>query len=302
MDLLDFILNLAGLLLWFGWRQTRARLVVPNAGISLLSTLRRTDAGEHRTHLLPLLAGLLVVRWLVYWQVGQSVDWVARLRFGLLPVPFRSGYWDFMLLYSVGSFLHAVAVAYLWLVLLSILHPRAVDTPQNRFVREQLGVLDALPWALRLLLPGVAVGAAWMLAGPVFEWMNLIPEAKSLGHRGQQALVNGLALYLELRWLIVGLLAVGLLNSYVYLGRATVWAYVQTTSQTLLLPLRWVLELPGALLGRISKSDWAVLTGQFLALRFGRVDFVPVVAIVGVFLGTDRAIRALALLYSQLPF
>ena len=29
---------------------------------------------------------------------------------------------------------------------------------------------------------------------------------------------------------------------------------------------------------------------------------VPVVAIVGVFLGTDRAIRALALLYSQLPF
>jgi hypothetical protein len=302
MDLLDFILNLAGLLLWFGWRQTRARLVVPSAGISLLSTLRRTDAGEHRTHLLPLLAGLLVVRWLVYWQVGQSVDWVARLRFGLLPVPFRSGYWDYMLLYSIGSFLHALAVAYLWLVLLSMLHPRAVDTPQNRFVREQLGVLDRWPWAVRLLLPGVAVGVAWMLAGPVFEWMHLVPEAKSLGHRGQQALVNGLALYLELRWLLLGLLGVGLLNSYVYLGRATVWSYVQAASQTLLLPLRWLLELPGALLTRISRSEWALLMGQVLALRFGRIDLVPVVAIVAVLLGADQAIRALARIYAQLPF
>lgn len=302
MDILDFILNLAGLLLWFGWRQTRARLVVPNAGVSLLSTLRRTDAGQRRSHLFSFLIGLLLVRFVVYWQVGQTVDWVATLPFGLVPVSFRSRYWDYMLAYSFCSFAQALAVAYLWLAFLSLLHPKSTDNPQHRFVREQIGVLDRWPGALRLLLPFFLVAGAWLAISPALEWMSLLPAAKSVSHRFQQAAVHGVTFYLELRWLLVGLLLAGLVNSYVYLGRATFWTYVQTTSQVLLLPLRWILGLPLAALSRLTRRPWALFVGQVLTLQIGRFDLVPLVALGLLVVAGSTALRSLSELYVRLPF
>jgi hypothetical protein len=302
MDILDFILNLAALLLWFGWRQTRARLVAPNAGVSLLSTLRRTDAGQRRSHLLSFLGGLLLVRFVVYWQVGQTVDWVAKLPFGLVPVSFRSRYWDFMLAYSFCSFAHALALAYLWMIALSLLHPRSADNPQNRFVREQIGILEAWPAAFRLMLPFFLVAGAWSAMSPLLEWMSLLPAAKSVAHRFQQAAVHGLAFYLELRWLLIGLLVAGLLNSYVYFGQSTIWIYVQTASQRLLQPLRWVLGLPLALLLRVTRIRWVLFVGQLLTLQAGRVDLVPLLGICLLFFASLEALRGLSSLYVRLPF
>ncbi len=301
MAILDLILNLAGLLLWFGWQQSRPRLVVPAAGVSLLSTLRRADAGQKRNHLLSLLGVLLLGRFLLYWQLGQAVNWIASLPVGLVPVSFRSRYWDHMLLYSIGSFLQALAVAYLWLVLLSLLHPNKVDHPQHRFVREQLGWLDRWPAGLRVLLPFFAIALVWLAVGPLLEWFGLLPAPKSIGHRLQQAAVHGVAFYLESQWLVVGLLGLGLLHSYVYLGKAPFWTYVQTATQTLLWPLRAALSLPLLVLSKCTRRPGALLAGQLLTLQIGRVDFVPLLGLVLVLLGCRAAWKALAELYIQLP-
>jgi uncharacterized protein YggT (Ycf19 family) len=278
MAIVDFILNLAGLLLWFGWRQSRTQLVVPNAGISLLSTLKRADTGRQRTHFLPLLLGLLFLRTILYWQLGSALNWVASLPLGVITLSFRSRLPGQMLVFSFASFGLVLATALLWLIVLSVLHPRTVDSAQHRFVRTQIGFMDRWPSGLRLLLPLVAVAALWAALSPALSWLDLQPAAKSIGHIFEQAGVHGIGFYFHVRWLFVGVLLLHVLNSYVYLGTAAFWTYIQQTAQVLLLPLRWI------------------------PLQFGRIDFAPVLGLALVFALCEAAERGLWWIYQRLPF
>ena len=246
-----------------------------------MGTLRRAE--PHRLkgwHLLSALGGLLLVRALLYWQVGSAVDWTPSLHLGGIDIaiPFRSDSWWRMFLFSWLSFAVTLALCYLWLLLLSLVNGNAAETaPVQKLVRLYLGRVDRWPWPLKALLPLLVSLLLWYLLSLVLSRLSIIPPAASRTHRLEQAIVIGLGSYLSWRYLIGGLLALHLVSSYIYLGDQPLWSFVASTGRNLLVPLRW------------------------LPLRLGKLDFAPLVGIALVFLTAEFAQRSLTALYERLP-
>ena len=76
MGLIDFILNLAGLLLWLNWRAAGRIRWANRSPPRLIGTLRRAepDSACARWHLPAVLGGLLLLRAVFYWQIGSAVE------------------------------------------------------------------------------------------------------------------------------------------------------------------------------------------------------------------------------------
>jgi len=281
MGLIDFILNLAGVLLWLNWRSVRFDPLVKTTPATLVGTLRRAEPHRlKRWHLLTALGALLLLRALLYWQIGSAVDWTPSLYLGGIDIaiPFRSDNWWRMLLFSGLSFALTLAVCYLWLLLLSLVNRRAAETdPVQKLVRLHLGRVDRWPWPVKSLLPLLVSLSLWCLLSLFLARLGIIPPARSQTHRLEQALVIGLGSYLSWKYLIGGLLALHLVGSYVYLGNQPLWSFIALTGRNLLTPLRWV------------------------PLRLGKVDFAPVVGIALVFFSAELAMRGLTALYQRLP-
>jgi len=290
MGLIDFILNLAGLLLWLNWRaqpKDASRLAPP---ATLVGTLRRADKPKLRGWQFPaILTTLLIGRALIYWQIGPAVNWTGTLELGVISVSFRSDYLWRMLLYSGLSFGVTFAVFLFWLILLSLLQPRTADAlPFHSFIRANLGSLDSWPRGVKLLLPFLITAVAWWMLSWVLSYFGIVPKPVSAAHRFEQACVIGLGSYLGWKYLIATLLGLYLLNSYIYFGRHPFWSYVTAVAQQLLRPLR------------------------VLPLRYSRLDFAPLVAMVlvlllaqaierGVNLSSGWRLPGLRDLYVKLP-
>ena len=281
MGLIDFILNLAGTLLWLNWRAVRFDPLVKTSPATLVGTLRRAEPHRlKRRHFLVALGALLLLRALLYWQIGSAVDWTPNLYLGAIDraIPFRSDSWWLMLLFSGLSFAITLGLFYLWLLLLALVNGRRAETdPLQKLVRLQLGWVDRWPWPVKLLLPLLVTLSLWHLLSLLLSWLSLIPPISSNTHRLEQAIVIGLGSYLSWKYLIGGLLALYFVGSYVYLGDQPLWNFVVTTGGNLLIPLRRV------------------------PLRLGKVDFAPLVGIALVFLSAELAERGLQALYEHLP-
>jgi len=281
MGLIDFILNLAGILLWLNWLSLRLDPLMRTTPVTLAGTLRRAEPHRlKRWHFLAALGALLLLRALLYWQIGSAADWTPNLPLGDLDIviPFRSDNGWRMLLFSGLSFAVTLAVLYLWLLLLSLVNRRAAETdPMQKLVRLPLGRIDRWPWPVKSLLPLLVGVLAWYLLSLLLARLTIIPPALSRAHRLEQGLVIGLGSYLSWKYLIGGLLALHLVTSYIYLGNQPFWNFVALTGRNLLRPLRW------------------------LPLRLGKVDFAPLVGIALVFLAAELAERGLTALYERLP-
>ena len=262
MSLIDFILNFACLLLWLNWRALPFDPLATATPVTLVGTLRRAEpARVKRWHFLLILAGLLLLRAWLYWELGPALDWTARLNLFATRLAFKSDSFDLMLLYSVLSFGLLLGVFWLWLLLLSMLGGGSVENPQAlRLARAHLGFVANWATWLKLLLP-LATGFAlwWLLSWPLTAW-GLVPKPVSAPVRLAQSGLVGLSAYLAWKYLIAGLLTLHLLHSYIYFGRHPVWSFVDSAARRLLRPLR------------------------VLPLRGGRVDLTPVVGIALVFL------------------
>jgi len=279
MALIDFILNLAGLLLWLNWRSARFDPLGRRTPATLIGTLRRAEPRRlRRWHLLAALGGLLLLRTVLYWQIGAGVGWAAgKLNLGIIELSFRSDSFGRILLFSIFSFGLMLGVFYLWLLLLSIL-AGPEPPPFHRLVRMPLGGMDRWARGVKFLLPLMVTATFWWLASWLLAWLQVIPPLVSPVHRIEESLVIGLGSYLAWKYLIGTLLVLHLLNSYIYFGKHPFWAYVNAEARTLLSPLRVV------------------------PLQAGKVDFAPVVGIALVFLAAELAGRGLVLLYGKLPF
>ena len=284
MALIDFILNLAGLLLWLNWRSVRFDPLGRRTPATLIGTLRRAEPRRlRRWHLLAALGGLLLLRAGIYWQIGSAANWSGKLDLGITALSFSSNLsgpmlsFLRMLVFSIFSFGLMLGVFYLWLLLLSIL-AGPEPLPFHRLERMPLGGIDRWARWSKLLLPLMVTATFWWLASWLLAWLQVILEPASPAHRIEEALVIGLGSYLAWKYLIGTLLVLHLLNSYIYFGKHPFWGYVNAEAQTLLSPLRVV------------------------PLRAGRVDFAPVVGIVLVFLAAELAGRGLVLLYGKLLF
>ena len=278
MALIDFILNLAGLLLWLNWRSVRFDPLGKRTPATLIGTLRRAGPRRwRRWHLLAALGGLLLLRALFYWQIGSAAHWTGALNLSVITLSFRSDFFARMLWFSVFSFGLTLGVFYLWLLLLSIL---AGPEPSSfhRLVRMQLGRIDGWSRGVKFLLPLMVMAMFWWLATWLLAWLQIIPQPVSATHRIEAALIVGLNSYLIWKYVIGVLLALHLLNSYIYFGKHPFWSYVNAEARTLLSPLRAV------------------------PLQVGRVDFAPVVGLALVFLVAELAGRGLFFLYGRLPF
>ena len=278
MALIDFILNLAGLLLWLNWRSVRFDPLGKRTPATLIGTLRRAGPRRwRRWHLLAALGGLLLLRALFYWQIGSAAHWTGALNLSVITLSFRSDFFARMLWFSVFSFGLTLGVFYLWLLLLSIL---AGPEPSSfhRLVRMQLGRIDGWPRGVKFLLPLMVMAMFWWLATWLLAWLQIIPQPVSATHRIEAALIVGLNSYLIWKYVIGVLLALHLLNSYIYFGKHPFWSYVNAEARILLSPLRSV------------------------PLQAGKADFAPVVGLALVFLAAELAGRGLFFLYGRLPF
>src|SRR5271170_3375819 len=122
MSYIDFILNLAGLLLWIKWRSLPFDPFNKRTPATLVGTLRRAAPSRFRRwHLLAGIGLLLVLRALLYWQIGPVVHWTARLDLDVIAISLRSDLPGRMLLFSILSFGLALGILFLWLLLLSLL-------------------------------------------------------------------------------------------------------------------------------------------------------------------------------------
>ena len=278
MALIDFILNLAGLLLWLNWRSVRFDPLGKRTPATLIGTLRRAGPRRwRRWHLLAALGGLLLLRALFYWQIGSAAHWTGALNLSVITLSFRSDFFARMLWFSVFSFGLTLGVFYLWLLLLSIL---AGPEPSSfhRLVRMQLGRIDGWSRGVKFLLPLMVMAMFWWLATWLLAWLQIIPQPVSATHRIEAALIVGLNSYLIWKYVIGVLLALHLLNSYIYFGKHPFWSYVNAEARILLSPLRSV------------------------PLQAGKADFAPVVGLALVFLVAELAGRGLFFLYGRLPF
>jgi len=284
MTLIDFILNLAGLLLWLNWLSIRHDPLARPTAATLVGTLRKAGHSRLRRWVFVVgLIALLLVRAFFYWSIGSAIDWSPNL--GLtgdirlfFPLSAAAYYLGLMLLYSVLSFGKVLVGFYACLILLSFLGERGSEgDPFLRLARAHLGPVARWPWPVRLGLPLLGVGLAWLAFGPLLTALEIMPQPASWGHNLELAVLAGADTYLTWKYLIGGLLAFHILNSYVYLGNHPFLTFVTVASQSILRPLRT------------------------LPLQFGKVDFAPLVMVAVVFTAAEFGRWALTRLYGLLP-
>jgi uncharacterized protein YggT (Ycf19 family) len=274
MGIVDLILNLAGLLLWLNWRSIRFDPLAKRTPATLMGTLRPAAPKKmRRWHLLVFLAALLFLRAVIYRWIAPF--WIGKLDLGVIVTPFRSDWFSGILLFSFLSFGLTLGIFFIGLLFLSLL---SGPEPIHGLVKIPLGRVDGWPRWTKILLPLFATALLWWLVSWLLVWLQILPPPVSVAQRLEQALVIGLGSCLVWKFPAGALLALHLLNSYIYFGRNPFWKYVNVTAQKLLVPLK---KIP---------------------LRAGKVDFTPVVAIGLVFLAAEFAGRALDFIYARLPF
>jgi uncharacterized protein YggT (Ycf19 family) len=261
MGLIDFILNLAGVLLWLSWRSLRFDPLVITSPATLVGTLRRAEPRRLRGwQLLAGLAALLLFRAWLYRQIGPAADWTPRLNLYFVVLAFRSDLWLPIVFYSVLSFARVLIVCYFWLLALAMINRRSAESdPLLRMLRHHLGPVARWHWLVQLLLPLLLVAALWIALHPLLLHLGITSRVRSNGHLVEQGLLIGTALCFSLQYLLPVFLLLHLIASYVYLGANPLWDFIGNTARNLLAPLR---RLPL----RIARFDFAPLAGVILIL------------------------------------
>jgi uncharacterized protein YggT (Ycf19 family) len=261
MSLIDFILNVAGLLLWLNWRSVHFDPFARLRPATLTGTVRRAEPLKiKRWHFLAALFGLLPVRAGFYWLIGPAVDWVPRLDLGIVVLRFQGTAFGQVLLFSFASFISTLAVFYFWLLAITFINGRSLDPdPLQKLILLQLGKVVRWPRFVQVILPGLVAAGLWLAAHPLLAWADIIKPAQSTSHLlGQSAMIGG-AIYFTLKTLLPVFLFLHLIVSYVYLGNSPVWDFISLTARNLLAPLN---GLPL----RTQKVDFAPLVGIVLIL------------------------------------
>jgi uncharacterized protein YggT (Ycf19 family) len=266
MGLIDFILNLVGVLLWLNWRSIRFDPLVETTPATLIGTLRRAEPRRLKGwQLLLALAALLVLRSVLYWQIGPEADWTPKLNLFFVVLAFRISALPQALLptllFSVLSFVRILIICYAWLLALAIINRRsAAPDPVLKLLRLHLGPVARWPWLLQTFLPLALVAGLWMALHPLLVQLEIARRPRGIAQLIEQGLLVGTALYLSLQYLLTVFLFLHLIVSYIYLGANPLWEFVGATARNLLAPL-----------GR-------------LPLRIARFDFAPILGVVLIFL------------------
>jgi uncharacterized protein YggT (Ycf19 family) len=263
MGLIDFILNVAGLLLWLNCRAVRFDRFGHGVPSTLGGTIRRTEPGRlKRWHFLAALGGLLLLRAFFYWEIGPAINWVPTLDLVFVAPVFRGDSFSAELLFSILSFLLTLIVFYFWLIFLTVLNRNTGDgDPFQKMIQLQLGRMARWPRLVQLILPVIGVALLWITLHPLLVRVGAMNPTSTLTALMEQGLLIGVSIYFSLKLLLPAFLLAHLIASYVYLGNNPFWEFVSLTARNALAPLN---RLP---------------------LRLGKMDFAPLVGVVLVVIG-----------------
>ena len=281
MALINLILDFIGLALWLGWVTVRFDPGIRSSGVTLVRTLRKAETGNpHRWRYLTMLAALLVIRAMVFTSLTSATQ---RIDLGIIAPSFRGGmgraWLGRMLLFSGLDFAVVLTAFYTCLTLLSVVNAKLPDhDPVQRLVRAYFRRLENWPRLFKVFLPFLLGFAFWLILQPVLARLAIVPRAVSGGQLAEQSLCIGLAAYLPWKYLLTGILLLHVINSYVYLGTHPFWTYVNLTARKLLTPLQW------------------------LPVRAGKVDFLPLIGMALVLLVAEAFSRLTEYHPRWLPF
>lgn len=255
--LIDFILNVAGLLLWLNWRSIRHDPFVRLTPGTFAGTVRRAEPMRlRRWHFLAALGLLLLFRAFFYVVVGPEVNWVPKLDLLVIAPAFRANHFLPVFIYSVLSFVCVLVIFYFWLVMLAVINRRVTaPDPIHKLALLQLGPVARWPLVAQLVAPVLIVAALWMLLHPLLIYVGVTNHVRSISVLMGQGLAVGVSIFFSLKFLLPAILFVYVIISYVYLGASPLWEFVSVTSRNLLSALR------------------------LIPLRLGKVDFAPIVGI-----------------------
>lgn len=257
MGAIDFLLNLAALLLWVSWRSQRFDPLAKSTPVTLVGTLKRAQGPAlQRGPLVAVVLGLILFRAILYWFIGSPANWTPKINLELVVLAFRGDLFVPVLLYSCLSFLRLLLVFYFWLLVIALINTASEPDPITKLVRLHLGRVTHWPWPLQIAPPFVLVFGLWMALHPLLVREAVVASAHSGAHLVEQGLLVSLGLILSLKYLLPAFLLLHLVSSYVYLGASPFWDFVSITSGRLTAPLR---RLP---------------------LRMARVDLTPVLAVI----------------------
>lgn len=263
LDLIDFILNIAGLMLWLNWRSLRLDPFHRGTPATLSGTVRRAEPMRlKRWHFLGALIALLVIRAFFYGQIGPAVGWTPRLNLSIITLAFplaRAGqiFYRSALLFSFMSFILVVVIFYFWLLAIAVINRRVTNPdPLQKLLLLQLGRPARWPLVIQLALPFIVCAALWMVCRPLLNHVGVTSPVRSNVRLLEQGLILGLSAGYSLRFLLLAFLIAYVVVTYVYLGANPLWEFVSTTSRNILSPLK---RLP---------------------LQFGKMDLAPLIAIV----------------------
>src|ERR1700742_2923589 len=223
-DAIDFILNVAGLLLWVNWRSVR--LDPFNRGIpaTLAGTVRRAEPMRlKRWHFLAGRAGLLFLRAYFYEHLGPAVGWTPKLNLTVVmpafPLVIRTHAFLSALLFSIASFVRLLVLFYFWLLAIAVLNRHETNPdPLQKLLMLQLGRAARWPLVVQLILPVIIIALLWMLFHPALIYVGVITHVHSNALLFAQGAVVSLIAYLSLKFLLLPFLAIHLIIAYVYLG------------------------------------------------------------------------------------
>ena len=279
VNLLDLILNIAGLLLWVSWRYLPFDPINRARPATLTGTLRRAEPLRvRRWHFLVALFALLLVRAFFYSWIGGALDWAPGIKLGATAISFRSDLLERILFFSFGSFANTLLIFYLSLIALWLVGPRNPEGDSfQRFIRIQLTPMHRWPAIVVALVPLFATSLTWIAMSPLLARWLIVPRTESWLHLLEQAVALGLGVYPIAKHVIGVVLGLHLLNTYVYLGGNPAWNFINATGKRLLQPLK------------------------ALPLRFGKMDFAPLVGIALVY-GLAKLLEfGLQELFARLP-
>src|SRR4051812_40671234 len=91
MSLLDFILNIAGVLLWVNWRSQNFDPLTRATPATLIGTIKKTEANHlKRWQFLLIIGTLIFLRAFFYTEIGPAVHWTPQLDLGAIAPAFRA--------------------------------------------------------------------------------------------------------------------------------------------------------------------------------------------------------------------
>ncbi|MCP5518619.1 MAG: hypothetical protein H7A45_15315 [Verrucomicrobiales bacterium] len=274
MDWVDHLLNLAGLLLWLGFRGVG----FDRPGLSLAARTLPRPPARFRVSFGLLLVLLLTVRSWVYWRAGTLLDWVPQLNLGVVSIPFNGAMLSRMALFSLGSFGVAWGVFHCGLSYLSLVSH--ADRQTNRWaagIARQLGWYARVPGAFKVLIPWLLAAGGWYLAQPGLVALNVALPREAPAVVWQEGAVFGAMTLLVWKFTLVPVLLAQFLLPHAHVGRSAFLDFVQLSATRTLRPFAW---FPG---------------------RVGEIHFTPALLAALVLVGTWWAQLRLETLFQRLP-